>query len=58
MKEKKDTEKEKSRQMIVPAEAVIQRRRVFFYRNRRKGLVGGFEKDGKESHPRRVRKKK
>lgn len=44
--------------MIVPADAVIQRRRVLFYRNRRKGLVGGFMKDGKKSHPKRVRKRK
>lgn len=44
--------------MIVPADAVRQRRRVLFYRNRRKGLVGGFKKDGKKSHPKRVRKRK
>lgn len=55
---KKDKEKEKSHPMIVPADAVRQRRRVLFYRNRRKGLVGGFWKDGKKSHPRRVKKKK
>jgi hypothetical protein len=31
----------KSRLMIVPADAVIQRRRVLFNMTRRKGLVGG-----------------
>jgi len=33
--------KEKSRLMIVPADAVIQRRRVLFIRTRCKGQVGG-----------------
>lgn len=37
--------KEESRLMIVPADAVIQRRQVLFIRTRCKGQVGGDRND-------------
>ncbi len=43
--------KEKSRLMIVPADAVIQRRQVLFIRTRCKGQVGGDLNDLSESYP-------
>lgn len=42
---------EKSRLMIVPADAVIQRRQVLFIRTRCKGQVGGDLNDLSESYP-------
>jgi len=42
---------EKSRLMIVPADAVIQRRQVLFIRTRCKGQVGGDRKDLNEIYP-------
>lgn len=42
--------KEKSRLMIVPADAVIQRRQVLFIRTRCKGRVGGDRIDLTESY--------
>lgn len=43
--------KEKSRLMIVPADAVIQRRQVLFIRTRCKGQVGGDSNDLTKSYP-------
>jgi hypothetical protein len=37
--------------MIVPADAVIQRRQVLFIRTRCKGQVGGDSNDFRESYP-------
>jgi len=42
---------EKSRLMIVPADAVIQRRQVLFIMIRCKGEVGGGPADRKENYP-------
>lgn len=43
--------KEKSRLMIVPADAVIQRRQVLFIWTRCKGQVGGDRNDLNEIYP-------
>jgi len=42
--------------MIVPADAVIQRRQVLFIRTRCKGLVGGDRIDFTESDRKKIRK--
>lgn len=47
---------EKSRLMIVPADAVIQRRQVLFIMTRCKGQVGGDRHDFLENDPCRVKK--
>jgi hypothetical protein len=47
---------EKSRLMIVPADAVRQRRQVLFIRTRCKGQVGGDRIDLAESDRKRVMK--
>ena len=46
---------EESRLMIVPADAVIQRRRVLFIRTRCKGQVGGDRSVFTESESRETR---